>query len=604
MLKKILFYLFLLAIVFSLNCNEIKAQDLIPRLSGQILLQVEENGEAWYVSPKDNKRYFLGRPIDAFQVMKNLGQGISNIDIVKIDQKIDSEKVEDNIKIESEVTPIIKSFQDTDNDGLFDDEEEEYSCDMNNPDTDGDGYLDGDEVENGYDPLINEKSEKENSNNNETKEYSLLVEFNSKNGIIGLIDSAGRRIGKFFVFPNEEADVYEINEIPGAIIENNDNFTITIPELMFNGDYEIYISGLDNGEYNLSVSRLDYNNKELLGTHLGILSKHRIKDGKIKNANKENSELINPISRGSLTGKITDSFGNFMDSSEVIINYTTHDGSNYTDSDGMYHLYNILPGNYSIYPKRFGYTINKTTPITILSGENIEVDDLILVKTTRYYVDKDGDGYGGEYSVDSVEHPGDSFATKGNDCNDNDANINFDAEEICDGVDNNCDGRVDEGLENCDVSIEEKIESAPLYAQSITSALSNNPNTIIAFYAYYYDPLSSNDNRGYLTYLGDLGNDNIFTKSEQASDKNGILFLLVMSSGNSVEEQIITITVDGEELDIYLPIESPYIVTGERYYVSEDSSTYYQLYQGNGDFVSPEEAFIIDNIAGNANIVE
>lgn len=45
-----------------------------------------------------------------------------------------------------------KLLQDTDNDGLSDDNEAKYGCDLNNPDTDGDGYLDGDEVKNGYNP--------------------------------------------------------------------------------------------------------------------------------------------------------------------------------------------------------------------------------------------------------------------------------------------------------------------------------------------------------------------------------------------------------------------------------------------------------------------
>ena len=43
--------------------------------SGYILLQVEKNGEAWYVYPKDEKRYFLGRPADAFNIMKKLSLG-------------------------------------------------------------------------------------------------------------------------------------------------------------------------------------------------------------------------------------------------------------------------------------------------------------------------------------------------------------------------------------------------------------------------------------------------------------------------------------------------------------------------------------------------
>lgn len=47
------------------------------RLKGSILLSVEENGEAWYVNPTDEKRYYLGRPADAFNIMRGLGIGVS-----------------------------------------------------------------------------------------------------------------------------------------------------------------------------------------------------------------------------------------------------------------------------------------------------------------------------------------------------------------------------------------------------------------------------------------------------------------------------------------------------------------------------------------------
>lgn len=63
--------------------------------------------------------------------------------------------LEFNKEVEKSLDQIISSFkflQDTDTDGLFDDREAEYGCDLNNPDTDGDGYLDGDEVKNGYNP--------------------------------------------------------------------------------------------------------------------------------------------------------------------------------------------------------------------------------------------------------------------------------------------------------------------------------------------------------------------------------------------------------------------------------------------------------------------
>lgn len=51
---------------------------LSQKSSGKIFLQVEANGEAWYINPLDLKRYFLGRPADAFEIMRTLGLGISN----------------------------------------------------------------------------------------------------------------------------------------------------------------------------------------------------------------------------------------------------------------------------------------------------------------------------------------------------------------------------------------------------------------------------------------------------------------------------------------------------------------------------------------------
>ena len=51
---------------------------------GKIFLQVEENGEAWYVYPDDSERYYLGRPADAFEIMRKLGLGISNSDFDKL----------------------------------------------------------------------------------------------------------------------------------------------------------------------------------------------------------------------------------------------------------------------------------------------------------------------------------------------------------------------------------------------------------------------------------------------------------------------------------------------------------------------------------------
>jgi len=48
---------------------------------GRILLDVEDMGKAYYIFPKDRKKYYLGRPDDAFKIMRELGLGISNNDL-------------------------------------------------------------------------------------------------------------------------------------------------------------------------------------------------------------------------------------------------------------------------------------------------------------------------------------------------------------------------------------------------------------------------------------------------------------------------------------------------------------------------------------------
>lgn len=50
-------------------------KDFSCRQSGRIFIETEKNGEAWYVNPADCRRYFLGRPADAFSIMKKFGLG-------------------------------------------------------------------------------------------------------------------------------------------------------------------------------------------------------------------------------------------------------------------------------------------------------------------------------------------------------------------------------------------------------------------------------------------------------------------------------------------------------------------------------------------------
>ncbi|OGY41089.1 MAG: hypothetical protein A2Y82_01655 [Candidatus Buchananbacteria bacterium RBG_13_36_9] len=54
------------------------------RLSGRILLQVQQHGEAWYIYPKTKKRYYLKDGAAAYEIMRYLGLGITNTDLSKL----------------------------------------------------------------------------------------------------------------------------------------------------------------------------------------------------------------------------------------------------------------------------------------------------------------------------------------------------------------------------------------------------------------------------------------------------------------------------------------------------------------------------------------
>ena len=54
------------------------------RMKGRILLQVENHGEAWYVNPKDSKKYYMANGDEAYTIMRSSGVGITNKDLEKV----------------------------------------------------------------------------------------------------------------------------------------------------------------------------------------------------------------------------------------------------------------------------------------------------------------------------------------------------------------------------------------------------------------------------------------------------------------------------------------------------------------------------------------
>lgn len=67
-------------------------KNLSERLKGKILLQIENHGEAWYVNPKNGKRHYMANGKEAYNIMRDLGVGITNIDLDKIKDNKDFAK--------------------------------------------------------------------------------------------------------------------------------------------------------------------------------------------------------------------------------------------------------------------------------------------------------------------------------------------------------------------------------------------------------------------------------------------------------------------------------------------------------------------------------
>lgn len=141
--QKILISIVLLSLsfgLFTVNKNILAGQELSQQLKGRILLQVEQNGEAYYLYPEDYKKYYLGRPEDAFDIMRSLSVGITDADLNKI--------------------PVAEANflgPDADNDGLSDAVENSFGTNPSLPDTDNDGYSDKEEILSNYNPLGGEK---------------------------------------------------------------------------------------------------------------------------------------------------------------------------------------------------------------------------------------------------------------------------------------------------------------------------------------------------------------------------------------------------------------------------------------------------------------
>lgn len=86
------------------------------------------------------------------------------------------------------------------------------------------------------------------------------------------------------------------------------------------------------------------------------------------------------------------------------------------------------------------------TPYTYQCAD--PVNWTINVETGTYYYDADGDGYGAPYSLINTCTPPLGYVSEGGDCDDNNAAVHPGAPELCNGIDDDCDGIIDNNSGN------------------------------------------------------------------------------------------------------------------------------------------------------------
>ncbi len=137
----------------------------------------------------------------------------------------------------------------------------------------------------------------------------------------------------------------------------------------------------------------------------------------------------------------------------LFIYFKDEDGDGYGQSDEFIEIcQTISPEGYSTLSDDCDDTNAAINPGATEICDNIDnncdgsIDENLPLFT--YYVDEDNDGYGN--SIDFIQicsaSPPSGYSTLDTDCNDLDASIHPASEEICDDIDNNCNGVIDEDL--------------------------------------------------------------------------------------------------------------------------------------------------------------
>jgi len=160
----------------------------------------------------------------------------------------------------------------------------------------------------------------------------------------------------------------------------------------------------------------------------------------------DNNPYINP-SIGETCNGIDDNCNGVIDDGAASYQY-------YPDKD--LDLYGDIYNSILACTQPYGYIqasgdCNDDNPIINPSAQEVcdqvdnDCDGMIdEVATTSFYRDEDGDNYGDPYNATAGCTVPDGYAENAHDCNDKDSSIHPGAEEICDRLDNDCNGIIDD----------------------------------------------------------------------------------------------------------------------------------------------------------------
>ena len=130
-----------------------------------------------------------------------------------------------------------------------------------------------------------------------------------------------------------------------------------------------------------------------------------------------------------------------------------------TDGDYLFEVYSVNSvGKYDPTPATFSWTIDTTETLSEVVTPTDETEATTSETTTEatstepscqaqtFYFDSDTDGYGDLINTTSTCEMPAGYVQNNTDCDDTNPDINPASTEVCDGLDNNCNGEIDENL--------------------------------------------------------------------------------------------------------------------------------------------------------------